>query len=222
MNQQIIDSLDFVLSKGDKTLATKFEGNRTYIEVDNAIFQAFKTPGLSTIKRILGETDPFYTQFESVLKYTKYNLAEAGVEMLKDLKAQVSNNWIFSIKGLVSAEIFTDFLDMAQHLLDEGYKDAAAVIIGSSLENHLKQLCQKHSIPTTFLNINQQPKPQKADILNSELKKAKVYQLLDQKQVTAWLGLRNDAAHGNYSNYTKEQVQQMHNGVLNFVSRTPI
>ncbi len=37
---------------------------------------------------------------------------------------------------------------MAEHLLDEGYKDAATVIAGSSLEPHLRQLCQKSGIPT--------------------------------------------------------------------------
>ncbi|MEY4589075.1 MAG: hypothetical protein RL497_1151 [Pseudomonadota bacterium] len=32
---------------------------------------------------------------------------------------------------------------MAQHLLVDGYKNAAAVVCGSTLEAHLKQLCKK-------------------------------------------------------------------------------
>ena len=36
-----------------------------------------------------------------------------------------------------------DFLDMAYHLLENDYKDASAVMIGSVLEEHLRQLCNK-------------------------------------------------------------------------------
>jgi hypothetical protein len=32
--------------------------------------------------------------------------------------------------------------------------------------------------------------------------------MLDQKQITAWLDLRNNAAHGKYSAYSDTQVKQ--------------
>jgi hypothetical protein len=44
---------------------------------------------------------------------------------------------------------------------------------------------------------------------------------LDQKQVTAWLGLRNDAAHARYDNYTEHQVKDMLSGITNFMVRIP-
>jgi hypothetical protein len=49
-----------------------------------------------------------------------------------------------------------------------------------------------------------------------------VYNLLDQKQVTAWLDFRNKAAHGEYKAYTAEQVKLMNQGVVNFITRVPI
>ncbi|MGA2715977.1 MAG: hypothetical protein ABSG41_22980, partial [Bryobacteraceae bacterium] len=61
----------------------------------------------------------------------------------------------------------------------------------------------------------------KADLLNSELTAASVYSKLDQKSVTAWLDLRNKAAHGQYSEYAKEQVLLMIQSVRNFISRLP-
>jgi len=48
---------------------------------------------------------------------------------------------------------------------------------------------------------------------------ATVYNKLDQKSVTSWLDLRNKAAHGQYSEYSKEQVNIMFQGVMNFISR---
>ena len=47
-----------------------------------------------------------------------------------------------------------------------------------------------------------------------------VYSKLDQKNVTAWLDLRNKAAHGKYAEYQIEQVALMLDGVRNFVTRT--
>lgn len=61
--------------------------------------------------------------------------------------------------------------------------------------------------------------PRKADTLNADLAKAGKYTKLDQKQITAWLDLRNKAAHGKYSEYTNEQVVLMLAGVRDFVSR---
>jgi hypothetical protein len=36
---------------------------------------------------------------------------------------------------------------MAQHLLEQNYKDAAAVMVGGVLEEHLRQLCIAASVP---------------------------------------------------------------------------
>ena len=71
------------------------------------------------------------------------------------------------------------------------------------------------------LEVEQNGVPKKADLLNSELTKQQVYSKLDQKNVTAWLGLRNDAAHGNYDAYGKEQVGLLIAGVRDFISRVP-
>jgi len=71
------------------------------------------------------------------------------------------------------------------------------VMTGSVLEERLRQLCGKAGIETTYLKDGVQ-RPKKADLLNSELAKQSVYKAIDQKQVTAWLAIRNDAAHGHY------------------------
>ena len=84
----------------------------------------------------------------------------------------------------------------------KGYKDAAAVLAGSTLEVHMRKLCDKHNVKTTSTG-----KSKNAETLNMELAKAGAYTKLDQKNLTAWLGLRNNAAHGKYDEYTKDQVR---------------
>jgi len=100
--------------------------------------------------------------------------------------------------------------------MSEGYKDAAAVILGSVLEEHLRQLCAK-----TGIAVEQKGKPKKADLLNSELAGQSVYSKLDQKSITAWLDLRNKAAHGNYGDYSLDQVGLLLQGVRDFMARIP-
>jgi hypothetical protein len=86
--------------------------------------------------------------------------------------------------------------------IEQGYKDPAAVIAGSVLEGYLRKLAEKASIALVQGNGS----PNKADLLNSELMAAGVYTKLDQKSITAWLDLRNKAAHGQYSDYTNDQA----------------
>ena len=45
---------------------------------------------------------------------------------------------------------------------------------------------------------------------------------LDQKNVTAWLDLRNKAAHGNYGEYNQQQVEFMLHAVTEFMTRNSI
>ena len=92
-------------------------------------------------------------------------------------------------------------------------------MIGSVLEEHLRNLCGKRGISVEIIKDGK-PLSKKADLLNSELSASDVYNKLDQKSITSWLDLRNKAAHGKYSDYTKEQVEIMYQGVLNFISRT--
>jgi len=83
----------------------------------------------------------------------------------------------------------------------------------------LRQLCIKSSIPTDDPKTG---KPKKADLLNSELAGASIYNKLDQKNVTAWLDLRNKAAHGKYADYNQQQVEFMMQTVTEFMTRNSV
>ncbi len=106
----------------------------------------------------------------------------------RSLAAEYAAGTLHTITEIVHADLFSDFIEMARHLLAEGYKDASAVIAGSTLESHLRQLCAKHQLQTT----NPSGQPIRADRLNADLGRV-AYGMLDQKQITAWLDLRNDA-----------------------------
>src|SRR3990172_662286 len=153
----------------------------------------------------LAPLDSRYVKDTKDLKGTSLdNRLTVSAGILRALKSDYLAGNLQSISELIHAGVFGDFLEMADYLLDQGYKDPAAVIAGSVLEEHLRKLCGKSGSP-----VIQNQNPKKADTLNSELASANIYSKLDQKSVTAWLDLRNKAAHGKYSEYTKDQVALM-------------
>jgi hypothetical protein len=133
------------------------------------------------------------------------------------LRDDIAAGWLTSVTELLHADTLDDFLEMSDELLGSGYKDAAAVITGTVLESHLRLLASKHGISTTSANGS----PKRADTLNAELVGNGVYNKLQQKLVTGWLGLRNAAAHGNYGYYTAEQVTALIPAVRGFVAANP-
>jgi hypothetical protein len=153
---------------------------------------------------------------ELISKYGVSNghMAILLIGILKALRADYLAGYMNTVEQLIHADLFSDFLEMAEYLLNQGFKDPSAVLVGSVLEEHLRKLCLHNSI-----DIMNGDKPKKADSLNAELAGTTVINKLDQKSITAWLDLRNKAAHGNYNEYTQEQVQLMFEGVRNFMSR---
>ena len=60
---------------------------------------------------------------------------------LKALRADYDAGRLQSCQELIHADLFSDFLEMAEHFLENEYKDPAAVMAGGVLEEHLRKLC---------------------------------------------------------------------------------
>ena len=185
--------------------------------------QQFTTRSIAAIDQIAGRSSIHWGHVQEVLDL--YNAAagyrlERLIGIVKALTVDVDSGFLQRNSTLIRGEVFSDFLEMAAHLVESNYKDPAAVIAGSALEAHIKQLCQNREIPLER-ERNGQTRPVNADTLNAELAKVDAYTNLDQKNVTAWLGLRNNAAHGNYDEYSKQQVVLVIDSIREFIARNP-
>lgn len=198
-----------------------FHGTAYGVQYDAEKYAAFRAAGLSFLSNTFGEGHSYYKEFENQTSQAYGTNAKAGKGVIVAARDEVNGGWTVTARGIVSAEIFSDFLDMGEYLLSEGYKDAAAVMIGSTLEEHLRQLGTKHGVGLLFTDRKGNVVPKKADVLNADLVKAGVYAVLQLKNVTAWLDLRNKAAHGNYGEYESESVDLMLQGVRQFMMQYP-
>lgn len=213
---ELLKRVDHLISQGKSVLNTKFSFNYSFY-VDKAQHNGFRTASLSFISSLYGKDHVFYKDFDSKVGENRFTLTETGVSILNAIRHEIEQDWLISITQLISAEIFSDFMEMAKHLIDNKYKDPAAVMIGSVLEEHIRRLCKNHGIDTTLMK-GTDIVAKKADTMNGELTKAGVYNVMMQKNVTAWLDLRNNAAHGKYDQYKIENVELMYQGVLNFTA----
>ena len=218
--EDLIQRIDQLIQNADEVLQTEKRGAGSPY-VNEELFFAFRAASLSFFTMTFGKDHIHYDEFNSRVTHSGSYCVQIGRGILSAAREELAGGWLTTTKGLVSAEIFSDFLEMAQHLLDEGYKDPAAVMAGSVLEEHLRQLCQKHDISTEITRQGR-PQPKKADALNADLTKKQVYNRLDQKNVTAWLDLRNKAAHGKYQEYTEKQVSLMLQSLSDFMVRVTL
>src|SRR5690606_32439182 len=177
--------VDELITIAGQVLNTKRTGDfGSYVSSEH--FNEFRSASLSFLRNTFGTDHPFYSEFNKQAKDASPYDTEEGRGILKAVKQEIEGGWLFTVKGLISAEIFSDFLEMAEYLLKEGYKDPAAVMTGSVLEGHIRQVSNKNSIPIETIKDGK-PIPKKADLINSKLASATTYNKLDQKSITSWL-----------------------------------
>ncbi len=175
------------------------------------------------IRKLYGENSQHFNNYNAAISTDNfYNIGSSWYGQISQVqgtalavKHGIEDGLLGNIKGSLQADLFSDFLEIGEHLLQNKHKDAAAVIIGVALEDSLKKLCNKNGIET----IKPNGSPMTMDSLNIELAKKKVYSKLDQKQITSWAHIRNNAAHSEYEEYDKKQVKMMLLFVQDFLSK---
>lgn len=171
----------------------------------------------AAIERLAPRSSRYVQEAEKFRRYEGRARSVQLAGILQALKEDVNAGWLKTVEELIHADTFSDFLEQARELNSKRYKDAAAVVAGTVLESHLRLLCDRNSIPTML----PAGRHKTADSMNSELAKGGVYNQLQQKQVTAWLGIRNAAAHGKYGEYTGANVVSLISGVEQFIINNP-
>jgi len=216
----ILDQLDAALAHWD-TFRTRIDarGPGDSDEYDSQIVNS----GIRlALESICPPGHPLRKDMEVTLssRLNDYDTTAKIAAIGKTLRDAIHRNTLTTFGQVVHREMFDDFLTMADHLLSEGYKDAAAVIAGTSLESHLRQLCIQNGVSITITKqeklINKTAGP-----MNNDLRSASVYDATQQKLNSAYIDIRNHAAHGNYSKYSDQDIKTMLMAVRTFLNQYP-
>ncbi len=198
---------------GEKVLATRYllRGNVAGLDsVEDALFRQWRTSSVAFLNALPSEY-VYRHEFENHCKHSyDYRHAEEGVAILRAAREDIEGGYLQKMETLVSASVFTDFLEMAEHLLDNGYKDPAASLAGAVLENGLRRICGSNNLTVkSDDNISS---------LNKRLADNSVYNRLQQREIEVWNKVRDYADHGHFNEYMADDVEKMLGGVNKFLS----
>lgn len=144
-----------------------------------------------------------------------------GVTSALHAVASALDSWASSVTdGIVTSlpfesaarrEAATDLMEQTQALLDGAriHPAAPVVLAGAALEESLRALLIANG-------LNAPGKPG-IDSYATALRKGDVLTTQDVKDITAWAGLRNSAAHGEFEKVTIERAQLMVDGINLFL-----
>jgi hypothetical protein len=165
---------------------------------------------MTAIASIVGTDHPYYAAFKEDAPSGIEASAGKGASILEALKADIEAGYLRRQEDLVAAAVFSDFLDMAGHLLEGGYYHAAASLTGAVVEDGLRRIATASGVAVG----------PKADInaLSSKLRDKGIYSRLVAKRVTMWAEIRNNADHALWDQVTIEDVAEMYKGVTAFMA----
>jgi hypothetical protein len=205
----------WLLEKADALLKTYRSPPDNFIGfegwVDGDLFAEWRTQSVALLRQCLGADHGYTRSFEErTEKPSVPSSVRSGMGVLRAASEDLANGYLFHMRSLIEAEVFSDFLEMAQHVLDSGYKDPAASLAGAVLEDGLRHVGSATSAPFK--------KSDGLDALNTGLAKAGVYNRLTQSKVDTWRHVRNAADHGNFAEYGAEDVGNMIAGVRDLLA----
>jgi len=168
------------------------------------------------IATVAGKNNSFYEAAEKI-KITALYAPEQIKAILESFLYSVEKDLISnsSYERKIQINVVNDYLSQAEDILDkkELHPATAAFLIGASLEEFLRNWIFDQGLFSESL------KPS-IDGYSSILKKEGLIDKQEYKEITAWAGIRNNAAHGKWELVSdKEKISYMLAGVNFFIKK---
>ncbi len=215
-NRRYADRLNELVIEG-KTIAKleKTSDGFRYIQGEDKVrLHGWLASTRNIIELVFGRQSPQFHHLEELIPKDGAKSIEVAsqvyefVGLLQGALSDLENGYLLGQEFIIAGDLFDSILEQAKHLAQNGYKDPAAVLARTVLEDTLKRLARSENIDAE----------QKASALNDELKKLDKYPQPQWRFIQAWLDIGNSAAHGKFDEYTKEVVIDMIDGIERFLS----
>jgi len=180
-----------------------------------SIYVEWRLSSLSFVENLVGTESRYFAALANTSEDFEHlplmvsNISR-GLASLRALREEVEFGPVVGIEGLVSAEIFDDFLEMAEHLWQQHYVAVVPSLVGAVLEDGLKRIARRRSVTVK--------EEDSIAGLNSRLFDAKAYSVLVRKKNEVWNTIRNNADHGKFDLNSNHDVEHMPEGVRDFLA----
>ena len=220
-NEIIGEQLNELVATGSRIVNMVQNAPRMINATEAARVSSWASSGNALINSICSRNSPYISMYSNaLLTQNFYNIHAnhcAHVGVIKGILESVKQDFekgLLNVDNRITTEVFADFLEMADYLIEQGLKDPAASIIGAVLEDALRKLAVSNNIPL----VKDNGSAKTIEPLNQDLYSAHVYEKLIFKQITSWADVRNNAAHGHYDCFDLDQVKMMMQFVEKFCS----
>lgn len=224
VEQKISQRFQAVVTEGEVALLTKhmdkYGLSTEYIPLP--MVTGWRVKATSLLVNVMTKDSIYYTEFMNLVTgeglkddetFNKKEIFGQAVQILKAAWGEYAGGYFVSVQTRITADVFDDFLDRADYLLESGDFPAAAVIAGCVLEDGLRKICDREGV--TF---PPSPKPT-ISTFNQGLKNKGFYGKPVFHHVTSLGALRNHAAHGEWTEFAEDDVVKMVNDVRDFMAK---
>lgn len=190
------------------------EDSTTVRSNDSAKLKGLVARALSLLHTFGGAKNPFASQLEKLSPSPEYGAKVVG-EVLEAFIVHLEAGLVggLSPKRQAEIDVVSDLLEQAHGLLENSRVHAAApaVLIGATLEEFLRTWLEDVGLSLGGKNPS-------IDAYMKVLRENELISKQDVKDITSWAGIRNHAAHGEWSEVgDKARVRLMLDGVNLFL-----
>lgn len=154
---------------------------------------------------------PWQDIYESSKEANRLENALSVLGSLKSIRDSLDDGLLVGFEDIVYAEAFSDLMEQAEHLYEQGYFLASGVLLRAILEERLKKLRQRNGC------LPGKARPTINDY-NQNLYAGKVYDKITFKHVDSMAAVGNAAAH-NDPQLNKQEVKRLLRDLSAFLTR---
>ena len=216
IDEQIQSRVILHIKKGENVLSThrpNAPGVIGFPTLGSREYANWQAQSLAFLNDLLGPENTYTRKFEESTSKSGFGYsgsASRGIGILQAVKEDIEQGFISTVRQLLTAEVFSNFFEQAEHLLKADYKEAAASLAAAVLENGLRSIAIDNAIQIkTTDNLSS---------LNQKLADKAVYNRLMQKKVSVWISVRNSADHGEFDSFDKNDVSDLIEGAQSLLA----
>lgn len=168
---------------------------------------------------LMNYISPISSHFQQLREEINRWDRDDGTKLLgcvKGLKSSYYMGLFNKLPEIIEANVVSNYMAQAEGLLEKNYHVSAAVLAGAVLEDALHRLCQRQTPPIELVNVKGDPKS--LSPLITDLQTADVFNKSKADQLNSWAKMRNYAAHGEFKQFNRQDVEDMIGGIKRFLA----
>lgn len=205
--QEILARYQELDREADTIVVTRIQGTNQFA-MDIEDWSKWSTSATSLIHRTLGDSSVHYQLLRKTVEERKSlkSTLDYARGIFRAAKEDFEKGYYASITTKISGELFNDFLKLSKKCLEEGSKDAAAVVACAALEDSLKRYAILQGISVEGKNIQ--------DVVNA-LKSKGLISGVQKSLLDTMPNIRDKAMHAEWDKIKAEDV----GSVIGFVEQ---